>query len=68
VRLPLQAGLRLRWYALMAGVFGLTTPAGIALGIAIRAGCDEHSPQALIISGVFDSVSTGTRLPGHPPS
>jgi zinc transporter 1/2/3 len=43
----------------MACCFALTTPTGIAIGIGISSTYVENSPTALIVEGVFDSVSGG---------
>jgi solute carrier family 39 (zinc transporter), member 1/2/3 len=44
---------------LMALLYALTTPLGIAIGLGVRASYDPNSQRALISSGVFDSVSAG---------
>jgi zinc transporter 1/2/3 len=46
-------------YALMAVVFALTTPVGIAIGLGITHLYNENSPTALGTQGVFDAVSAG---------
>ncbi|KAK9823294.1 hypothetical protein WJX72_001686 [[Myrmecia] bisecta] len=46
-------------YALMAAVFALTTPVGVAIGIGVHSSYNENSPAALAVSGVFDAISTG---------
>jgi zinc transporter 1/2/3 len=43
----------------MGLLFALTTPIGIAIGIAIASGYDEKSTAALLVSGIFDSISAG---------
>jgi zinc transporter 1/2/3 len=43
----------------MTTFFTLTTPFGIAIGACIASGFDASSPAALIVEGVFDSVSGG---------
>ena len=54
-----QADFRGWAFAFMAAVFALTTPIGIAIGIGIEASFNENSLQNLVVSGVFDSISTG---------
>ncbi|XP_074297683.1 zinc transporter 1-like [Silene latifolia] len=54
-----QAEFKSRAMATMALFFSLTTPVGIAIGIAISGAYDENSPRALIIQGMFESAATG---------
>ncbi|KAA8521277.1 hypothetical protein F0562_011977 [Nyssa sinensis] len=44
---------------LMACFFAITTPAGIAIGMGISSFYNPDSPRALIIEGIFDSISAG---------
>ncbi|GAA5934126.1 hypothetical protein JCM3775_002881 [Rhodotorula graminis] len=43
----------------MAGAFGLITPIGIAIGIAVHASYNPNSGAALLSIGVLDSISAG---------
>jgi len=43
----------------MALFFSLTTPIGVAIGIAISGSYDENSPKALVVQGVFESAAAG---------
>ncbi len=43
-------------YVVMAAIFALTTPFGIALGIGIRTTYNENSSTALAVNGVLESV------------
>lgn len=43
----------------MALFFSLTTPVGIAIGIAITNVYDESSPAALVVQGLLNSVAAG---------
>ncbi|KAK6919807.1 Zinc/iron permease [Dillenia turbinata] len=54
-----QAKFKLRQVVTMALFFSLTTPVGIAIGMAISTRYSETSPTALIVQGVFDSASAG---------
>lgn len=45
--------------ALMACFFAITTPAGIAIGIAASSFYNPNSPRALVVEGIFDSISAG---------
>ncbi|XP_058096329.1 zinc transporter 4-like [Magnolia sinica] len=54
-----QARFKAQAMVIMALFFSLTTPVGIALGIAISSVYDENSPTALIVEGVFNSASAG---------
>ncbi|KAJ7613738.1 Zinc/iron permease [Mycena polygramma] len=42
-----------------AVVFGLSTPLGMAVGLAVRATYNADDPGALVVSGVLDSLSAG---------
>lgn len=39
--------------------FCLTTPIGIAIGIAVTKTYDEDSPKALIVEGILNAASSG---------
>ncbi|KAF3443502.1 hypothetical protein FNV43_RR13185 [Rhamnella rubrinervis] len=54
-----QAKFKSRAVAIMALFFSLTTPVGIAIGMAITNSYDEDSPKALIVEGVFNAASAG---------
>ncbi|KAL9227061.1 hypothetical protein vseg_002798 [Gypsophila vaccaria] len=54
-----QAEFKSRAMATMALFFSLTTPVGIAIGVAISGVYDESSPKALIIQGIFESAAAG---------
>ena len=52
-----------RWMPIVgAVVYGLTTPIGIAAGLGVRHTYSPNSTTALIVSGVFDSFSSGILL------
>ncbi|BDA47590.1 Zinc transporter 5 [Coccomyxa sp. Obi] len=55
----LQADFRSWAFALMAFLFAITTPIGVAIGIGIQSTYNANSLANLVVSGVFDSVSTG---------
>lgn len=44
---------------LMACFFAVTTPIGIAIGTAVSSFYNPNSPRALVIEGIFDSISAG---------
>ncbi|KAK2966413.1 hypothetical protein RJ640_003683 [Escallonia rubra] len=54
-----QAQFKTLHSTLMACFFAVTTPIGIAIGIAVSSFYDANSPRALVIEGVFDSISAG---------
>ncbi|XP_042397407.1 zinc transporter 8-like [Zingiber officinale] len=54
-----QAKLKARSMLKMGLFFVLTTPAGIAFGMAISSAYKESSPTALIVEGVLNSASAG---------
>lgn len=47
---------------LMALAYGLTTPIAIAIGLGVRHSYPPESQRALIVNGVFDSISAGILL------
>lgn len=55
----IQAEFRSWAFALMALIFALTTPVGVAIGIGIQSTYNVNSITNLVVSGVFDSISTG---------
>lgn len=54
-----QARFRSLHTIVMAVFFSLTTPIGIAIGIAICGIYSENTPTALIVQGIFNSASAG---------
>jgi zinc transporter 1/2/3 len=44
---------------IMVAFFSVTTPLGIVIGIGILSTYDESSTTALLVEGIFDSVSAG---------
>ncbi|KAL0394166.1 UNVERIFIED_CONTAM: Fe(2+) transport protein 3, chloroplastic [Sesamum latifolium] len=54
-----QAQFRSFHSTLMACFFALTTPIGISVGIGVSSIYNADSPRALIIEGIFDSISAG---------
>ncbi|KAL2237093.1 UNVERIFIED_CONTAM: Fe(2+) transport protein 3, chloroplastic [Sesamum indicum] len=54
-----QAQFRNLHSTLMACFFALTTPIGISVGIGVSSIYNADSPRALIIEGIFDSISAG---------
>ncbi|RLN29842.1 zinc transporter 5-like [Panicum miliaceum] len=54
-----QARFRLKSVVAMALFFSVTTPAGVAVGIAISSVYDETSPTALIVQGLLEAAAAG---------
>ncbi|KAK3026863.1 hypothetical protein RJ639_041990 [Escallonia herrerae] len=54
-----QAQFKTLHSTLMACFFAVTTPVGIAIGIGVSSFYNANSPRALVIEGVFDSISAG---------
>ncbi|XP_060188116.1 zinc transporter 5-like [Lycium barbarum] len=54
-----QAKFKSLAVSIMTLLFSLTTPIGIAIGIGITNGYNEHGQKALIVEGVFNSASAG---------
>jgi len=58
---PLSKGYALfPWFGALA--FALTLPLGIAIGLGVRNSYDPNSATANIVSGIFDSLSSGILL------
>uniref|UniRef100_A0A1S3WXJ8 Probable zinc transporter 10 n=1 Tax=Nicotiana tabacum TaxID=4097 RepID=A0A1S3WXJ8_TOBAC len=55
----LQAEYKFLKKAIMAFFFAVTTPFGIALGIALSSTYEENSPRALITVGLLNASSAG---------
>lgn len=52
-----------RWTPwLLAIAYGLCTPISIAIGLGVRKSYSEDSHTALIVNGIFDSISAGILL------
>ena len=56
---PSQAKFRLKSVIAMALFFSMTTPAGVAIGIAISSVYDEISPTALVVQGLLEAAAAG---------
>ncbi|KAE8726045.1 Zinc transporter 3 [Hibiscus syriacus] len=54
-----QAKFKNRATAMMLVLFSLTTPMGIAIGMGVSKVYDENSPKALVVEGIFNSLSAG---------
>ncbi|KAI7846040.1 hypothetical protein COHA_000407 [Chlorella ohadii] len=54
-----DSGLGL-WKSVMAGaIYSITTPLGIAVGIAVRESFNQNAQTTLLVEGIFDAISTG---------
>ncbi|XP_006654534.1 zinc transporter 5 [Oryza brachyantha] len=54
-----QAKFKVRSVVTMALFFSLTTPVGIAIGIAISSVYDANNPRALVVQGILESAAAG---------
>ncbi|KAL6620404.1 hypothetical protein ACP70R_035543 [Stipagrostis hirtigluma subsp. patula] len=54
-----QAKFRLKSVVAMALFFSLTTPVGVAVGIAISSVYDETIPTALVVQGLLEAAAAG---------
>nr|GLL17190.1 zinc transporter 4, chloroplastic-like [Ipomoea trifida] len=54
-----QAKFRTLRSTLMATFFAVTTPLGIAAGLCVSSFYNPRSPRAMVVEGVFDSISAG---------
>ncbi|PIA64324.1 hypothetical protein AQUCO_00100064v1 [Aquilegia coerulea] len=54
-----QAQYKTTLSTVMACFFAITTPSGIAIGIAISSLYSRNSPRALVVEGILDSISAG---------
>lgn len=57
-----HAGLRTRTTLLLAVLFALTTPVGIAAGIGVHRSLDGNSTPLLLTTGILESLSAGTLI------
>jgi len=55
----IYAGMKIRTVAILALVFSLTTPVGIAIGIGVRSSFNENDPTALYTQGILDAICAG---------
>ncbi|KAF9343726.1 high-affinity Zn(2+) transporter zrt1 [Mortierella sp. AD094] len=46
----------------LALIFSLTTPVGVAIGVGISKTYSSNSKSSLLVEGIFDSISTGIML------
>ncbi|KAK6851568.1 hypothetical protein PG990_015294 [Apiospora arundinis] len=46
----------------LAGLYAISTPIAIAVGLGVRTTLSPSSPTTLIVNGVFDSISAGILL------
>eukprot|EP00249_Psilotum_nudum_P016231 c25734_g1_i1 orf=304-1542(+) len=54
-----QAGFKSLSSVLMSLSFAVTTPMGIGIGIGIASNLTSYSPRAIVVEGIFDSISAG---------
>ena len=54
-----QAGITKWSYVVMGVIFAFSTPLGIAIGLGVQSTYNAHSPTALAVEGIFDSISAG---------
>ncbi|KAG0018895.1 high-affinity Zn(2+) transporter zrt1 [Entomortierella chlamydospora] len=47
---------------ILALIFSLTTPVGVAIGVGISNTYSPNSKSSLLVEGIFDSISTGIML------
>lgn len=57
-----SAKFQLRVECVLAFIFGLSAPVGIAIGIGLHSSYDTSSVTAVLLSGTFDSLSAGIVL------
>ncbi|KAK5574710.1 hypothetical protein RB653_009963 [Dictyostelium firmibasis] len=58
-----DAKLTSHWHeALLASIFSVSAPIGIAIGVGVASSLNVNGPTYLIIQGVFDSVCAGILL------
>lgn len=54
-----DSGLGLMKSVLAGAIYSITTPLGIAVGIAVRESFNQNAQTTLLVEGIFDSISTG---------
>lgn len=57
-----ESGLGNRIVLLFATIYSITTPVGIAIGIAVRTSLDTSSPAMLYTVGILDSIAAGALI------
>jgi hypothetical protein len=60
-----QAGITKWSYVVMGVIFAFSTPLGIAIGLGVQSTYNAHSPTALAVEGIFDSISAGAPCIGE---
>eukprot|EP00890_Picochlorum_soloecismus_P001834 jgi/Picsp_1/2651/NSC_00881-R1_cation transporter len=57
-----ESGFGWRVILSLAGVYSLSTPTGIAIGIGVRESLDTNSSSYLYTTGILDSISAGALI------
>lgn len=57
-----ESGLGNKLVLLFAVIYSITTPTGIAIGIAVRESLDPSSPAMLYTTGILDSIAAGALI------
>ena len=57
-----ESGLGNKMVLIFAAVYSITTPIGIAVGIAVRQSLDTSSPSMLYTVGILDSIAAGALI------
>ena len=57
-----EGGLSSKLVLLLATVYSLTTPIGIAIGIGVRQSLDVNSPTFLYTTGILDAIAAGALI------
>lgn len=57
-----ESGLGNKLVLLFAAIYSITTPIGIAIGIAVRESLDPNSPAMLYTTGILDSIAAGALI------
>lgn len=57
-----ESGLGNKMILLFAGIYSVTTPLGIGIGIAVRESLDPSSPAMLYTTGILDSIAAGALI------
>lgn len=57
-----ESGISTRMVVILAFVYSLTTPVGIAVGIAVRSSLNMNSVPSLMVTGILDSIAAGALI------
>ena len=57
-----EAGFNTRAILVLASIYSVTTPVGIAIGIGVRESLNTNSPTLLMTTGILDAIAAGALI------